>query len=337
MDPAQVDKVINWKTPTNKDLCLQFRGTSVGYLADDIAQVRIPMSVLHHICGSTVPFRWGEVEDRAFDQIKEYTERCRSHHRVPLRYGPDAPPVNMVTDGCASGVSGVISQGTDWKTAGVAAFFSAKLSGAQQNYPAHEIEMPAGLKTMLRHRDILQGCPFTWYTDHKGLIHLLNQENLSGRQARWMEKLAEFDFKVEYVPGTENALADALSQIYSNDAPGTVRSPSEYTEFDDESTSKEPLRELISMPVLVWLEAPASLPRRAKGKALELRAIGVKGKGRALGRTAQTRSQEPNAVRDHPGSCQESKSSRGNKTDRRPRRSIEASINPEGPLYVKAL
>jgi hypothetical protein len=87
----------------------------------------------------------------------------------------------MITDGCATGIS-LISQGNlkDWKTAKIAAFYSAKLNSAQQNYPVHEIEMLAGIETMLRHADILQGAKFKWLTDHKGLIYLLNQKNLSG-------------------------------------------------------------------------------------------------------------------------------------------------------------
>ncbi|KAF9471027.1 hypothetical protein BDN70DRAFT_764169, partial [Pholiota conissans] len=58
------------------------------------------------------------------------------------------------------------------------------------------------------------------------------QRNLSGRQARWYEKMNEFNFEVNYVPGVENVLADALSRIYSNDSSDTLRSPSEYTYFD---------------------------------------------------------------------------------------------------------
>jgi hypothetical protein len=125
-----------------------------------------------------------------------------------------------------------VAQGADWRTAKVAAFYSAKLNPAQRNYPVHEQEMLAGVETMLRHRDILQGARFVWLTDHKGLVHLLNQRNLSGRQARWIEKIGEFDFEVQYLPGVENLLPDALSRMYAFDAPGTVRTPSEYTEHD---------------------------------------------------------------------------------------------------------
>ena len=69
--------------------------------------------------------------------------------------------------------------------------------------------------------------------DHKELIYLLNQKDLSGQQAHWMEKISKFDFEIVYVPGTENMLADALSQMYSNDAPGTICSDAEYTQHGD--------------------------------------------------------------------------------------------------------
>jgi hypothetical protein len=81
----------------------------------------------------------------------------------------------MITDGCSTGISGLISQGEDWKNARVAAFYSAKLNPAQQNYPVHEIEMLTGVETMLQNTDVLQGTKFKWLTDHKGLIYLLNQ------------------------------------------------------------------------------------------------------------------------------------------------------------------
>lgn len=85
---------------------------------------------------------------------------------------------------------------------------------------------------MLQHEDILQGVKFQWLTDHKGLIYLLNQKNLSGCQARWLEKIGTFMFEVVYIAGSENVVADALSHIYSNDSVGTVGTRSEHTYHD---------------------------------------------------------------------------------------------------------
>ncbi|KAJ3500276.1 hypothetical protein NMY22_g19310 [Coprinellus aureogranulatus] len=176
MDPDKVDSLSKWKTPINRDLLRGFLGAA-GYLADDIDRVRIPMGILHSLTADGVPFRWTHTHQRAFEEIKSLAVRCRDHHRKPLVYGADAPPVNLVTDGCVTGIAGVISQGKDWKTANVAAFFSAKLNSAQQNYAVHEIELLAGIESMLRYRDILQGVHFRWYTDHKGLTHFLEQRN----------------------------------------------------------------------------------------------------------------------------------------------------------------
>lgn len=119
--------------------------------------------------------------------------------------------------------------------------------------------MLAGVEAMRRHRDILLGCQFTWVTDHRGLTHLLKQKDLSPRQARWIEKISEFNFNVEYVPGLENILPDALSRLYSNDAPGTVRAQSEYTQFDDDDDLPLRLEAFgISVPVLVNTEGRAA-------------------------------------------------------------------------------
>ncbi|PBK62873.1 hypothetical protein ARMSODRAFT_963705 [Armillaria solidipes] len=72
-----------------------------------------------------------------------------------LNSEPDHRPVWMVTDASSASIAGYVAQGDEWQKAKVAAFYSAKLSSAQQNYAVHELEMLAGLETMLRHRDIL--------------------------------------------------------------------------------------------------------------------------------------------------------------------------------------
>lgn len=91
MDPDKVDSVMNWKVPTNWDLLQGFIG-SVGYLADDIPNVRIPLGILSSITRDTVPFHWGYTEQQAFDDMKSLVHATRNHHRLPLDYSPGAPP-----------------------------------------------------------------------------------------------------------------------------------------------------------------------------------------------------------------------------------------------------
>ena len=159
----------------------------------------------------------------------------------------------------------------------ISAFYSAKLNPAQQNYPVHEIEMLAGVETMLRHADILQGTKFKWLTDHKGLTHLLNQKNLSGRQARWLEKISAFNFEVVYIAGSENVVADALSRLYMNDSPGTIRTRAEYTQHDvvDDDTS-EVNSQFMELPVLAGMEAKIATHRGTRVRRLTEKAAAAK-------------------------------------------------------------
>ena len=54
MDPEKVDKIVSWKTPTNKDLLAGFIG-AVGYLAPGCEKVRIPLGHLHKLAAPGTP------------------------------------------------------------------------------------------------------------------------------------------------------------------------------------------------------------------------------------------------------------------------------------------
>jgi hypothetical protein len=74
MDLAKVESVLAWKTPTNHDLLHGSLGL-VGYLADDMACVRIPMGVLHGLTGDAVPFCWEYTHQHAFEDIKNIVDQ----------------------------------------------------------------------------------------------------------------------------------------------------------------------------------------------------------------------------------------------------------------------
>jgi hypothetical protein len=103
-------------------------------------------------------------------------------------------------------------------------------------------ELLALVETLKRFRGLLHGTSFTVRTDHKGLIHLKSQRDLSPRQHRWLDILNEFDFEIEYIPGETNELADALSRIYSDEPEGVVRATSEYVDDIDEPIRGESRR-----------------------------------------------------------------------------------------------
>ena len=97
MDPHKVDQIIKWKTPTNKDLLLQFIGAA-GYLAGNCPNLRIDSAVL----SAGKKWRWGPTEQCAFESMKENIQRYRDLHRVGIDYHANLEerPVNLI-GGCS--------------------------------------------------------------------------------------------------------------------------------------------------------------------------------------------------------------------------------------------
>ena len=52
-----------------------------------------------------------------------------------------------------------------------------------------------------------------FFADHMALRYLVNKPDLSGKLARWILLLTEFDYIVQYKPGKMNLQADHLSRL----------------------------------------------------------------------------------------------------------------------------
>jgi len=109
-----------------------------------------------------------------------------------------------------------LSFGETWETACPVAWDSVQLLTAERNYPTHEKEMLAIVRALKKFRADLLGTHFTVCTDHRTLECFKGQRDLSRRQARWQEFLAEYDFDIRYVKGGENTVVDALSRMPVN-------------------------------------------------------------------------------------------------------------------------
>ena len=101
--------------------------------------------------------------------------------------------------------------GQHWQLLG---FFSKKLAQTEVNYSTFDQELLAAVSGIKHFRSRMEGGPFQLRTDHKPLIFALNRVSppTSGRQQRHLAFISEYTNQLEYIPGTANMVADALSR-----------------------------------------------------------------------------------------------------------------------------
>ena len=126
-----------------------------------------------------------------------------------------ALPTRVTTDASNVGIGAVLEQlaVNEWKPV---AFWSRKLKDAETRYSTTDIEWLAAVDAIsLVWRHFLEDIPFVLRSDHRALERKLHKSAhdppISGRQARWIERLMPFALTYEYIPGEENKVADALS------------------------------------------------------------------------------------------------------------------------------
>ena len=250
-----------------------------------------------------------------------------------LDYSEGAQAINLVTDASLTGASGYICQGDDVLTAKVIMFWSGKFNSAQQNYPVHEQELLAIVESLKRFRHLLYGTNFRICTDHESLEHLMNQKNLSPRQHGWMDILNEFRYKIHYIPGEMNVLADALSRLYSDEPAGIVRATSEYISRDSSDDEHEDKGVDILRPV--YTGAAAILdgqPRRSAHLAERpvpegaYRVLHEGTAGRARRKDPQPKSSRPRVSVEDAVTAEDASS----KSEDRPTRSSPSMISTAG-------
>ena len=93
------------------------------------------------------------------------------------------------------------------------------LNSAEKNYSTTEREALAMIYSVGKFRHYLLANHFFFYVDHQALIYLVNRPVVSGRIARWMLLLQEYEFEVVYKSGRRHLMADHLSRIESEEEP----------------------------------------------------------------------------------------------------------------------
>jgi len=126
----------------------------------------------------------------------------------------------LQTDTSSTGAGAILTQEVKGsKKHKPVTYFSCTFSPAEANYDIYEKEFLAVIKVIENWRAhlIWMEKPFIIETDHKNLIYWKEPKKLTGRTARWHEKLQDYNFKIVHIAGKTNGPADALSRIHQKD------------------------------------------------------------------------------------------------------------------------
>ncbi|GJT77239.1 reverse transcriptase domain-containing protein [Tanacetum coccineum] len=175
VDPAKIEAVKNWTSPTTPTKIRQFLGLA-GYYRRFIKDFSKIAKSLTELTQKNKKYIWGKDQESAFQLLKQ--KLCEA----PILALPEGNDDFVVyCDASHQGLGAVLMQREK-----VIAYASRQLKPNEENYTTHDLEL--------------------------GAVHILDQKELNMRQRRWLELLADYDCEIRYHPGKANVVADALSR-----------------------------------------------------------------------------------------------------------------------------
>jgi predicted aspartyl protease len=205
-DPAKIEKVKNFPTPTTVTQIKSFIGIASYYrrFIKNFAAIARPLHNLTKKGQNT----WNQESLEAFNNLKE----ALTTTPVLVRPNFDKPFI-LVTDASRVGLGCALSQLDENGHEHPVQYISRGLRGPELNYGVSKLEGLAIVWAVKIFRPYLLGKPFTIITDHAAINGLLKSQEPTGILARWITILNEYEYEVKYRPGRVNECADFLSRL----------------------------------------------------------------------------------------------------------------------------
>lgn len=210
MDPAKVATISDWPYPRTAPDLLRFLGFANFYrrFISHFSHIVSPLTALTKNSVSTVSALLQDTPRHAFLVLK----RLFSSTPFLLHFDFSKPRVLQV-DCLGVALSGILSQTGDDNLLRPVAYFSRKLSPAEQRWQVHDQELGAIVSCFTEWRCWLSGTnsPVAVLSDHANLRYFMSSKQLTPRQARWASFLSMFSFEILHTPGKLNP-ADPASR-----------------------------------------------------------------------------------------------------------------------------
>ena len=131
-----------------------------------------------------------------------------------LAFADFKKPFLLETDASIEGLGAVLSQEQDDGHYHPVAYASCSLKGGKLKYHSSKLEFLALKWAMTEQfREYLQYQPFLIRTDNNRLTYVLTMPNLDAIGHMWVAAMAGYNFEIQYICGSDNKIANALSCV----------------------------------------------------------------------------------------------------------------------------
>ena len=204
---SRVDAIVKLDPPKSPKNCKQFCGM-VNYLSMFLKDLQTKLIPIYHLTKKGVPFHWGELQQKAFEQIKkDLTE-------APVLAMPNSEGhMVLVSDTSKIACGSALYQEQKGRYR-LIAYFSKKLPLSAQRYSISELEFTGIYANVLAFKHLLKNVHFTLYCDHSALVHIMNgkKEPPTLRLKKLIENLSDFKFDIKFLRGKDMFVSDFLSR-----------------------------------------------------------------------------------------------------------------------------
>ena len=204
---SRVDAIVKLDPPKSPKNSKQFCGM-VNYLSMFLKDLQTKLIPIYHLTKKGVPFHWGELQQKAFEQIKkDLTE-------APVLAMPNSEGHMVLASDTSKIACGSALYQEQKGRYRLTAYFSKKLPLLAQRYSISELELTGIYANVLAFKHLLRNVHFTLYCDHSALVHIMNgkKEPPTLRLKKLIENLSDFKFDIKFLRGKDMFVSDFLSR-----------------------------------------------------------------------------------------------------------------------------
>nr|XP_006813698.1 PREDICTED: uncharacterized protein K02A2.6-like [Saccoglossus kowalevskii] len=212
--------------PQNREELKSYLGL-LNYYHRFLKNLSTVLAPLYQLGQQNTKWQWGKSQQEAFSKSKELLQSSQLlvHYDSGLKLTLDC-------DASPYGIGAVLSHRMPNGMEQPIAFASRTLAPAEKRYAQIEREGLAIVFGVTKFHKYLYGREFSIKTDHKPLLGLLKEDKAisqlaSARIQRWALTLANYQYQLEYKPGSNMGNADGLSRLPIKEQPGSVPVPEE--------------------------------------------------------------------------------------------------------------